>query len=359
MKKLAAFILILFDVPVSAQEIIQPGSFTLSRQVMCTPVKDQSMSSTCWSFAGNSFLESEVLRIKGVNTDLSEMYIARYSYINKFRRFLSEDGKIYFTPGGQFHDIIRVIRQYGIVPEAAYSGRVNGALQHNHSELDTVMKQYAESLLRKKTRSLSSEQLYHINSILDKYLGKVPATFKYDGKTYTPKSFTSEYLKFNADDYVEITSYTHHPFYETFVLEDKYNWTGDAYYNVPLDDFMRITNSAIEKNYSVCWDGDVTEDGFRFDNSTAVLKYPVTDFISERQRTYEDKSSKLDHMMHVTGIAKDRENGTWYMVKNSWGTFNTTGGYVLMSEDYFKIKTIAIIVNRKAIPQDILQKLKL
>jgi len=359
MKKLSFILLITFAGKLFAQNVLPDTSeIKVTHSILCTPVKDQYLSSTCWSFAGNSFIESEILKKKGIKIDLSEMFIARYSYINKVYQYLSQNGKTFFTPGGQFHDEIKVIKQYGMVPEAAYGGKVNGELNHNHTKLDTIMKYYVAELLAKHAITLSSSDLKFINATLDTYLGKVPPTFMYNGKMYTPKTFANA-IGFVPDDYVEITSYTHHPFYQKFILEDKYNWTKDYYYNVPLDDFMEITNTAINNNYSVCWDGDATDNGFRFDNGVAWLTYPVTNFQTERQRTYEDKSTELDHMMHVTGIAKDKNNVIWYQVKNSWGTTNNLGGYLFMRDDYFKIRTVAIIVNKNAIPAAIRKKMNI
>ena len=360
MKRLVFILLFSFAGKVFAQKVLpQVSDIHLLHSISCTPVKDQYISSTCWSFAGNSFIESEILKKKGIKTDLSEMFIARYSYINKVYQYLSQEGKIFFTPGGQFHDVIKVIKQYGMMPESAYSGKIHGELNHNHCELDTLMKNYVEELLAKHKKTLSPSDLNFLNTTLDNYLGKVPTTFLFNGKKYIAKTFAKEALGFDPNDYLEITSYTHHPFYEKFILEDKYNWTKDNYYNVPLDDFMEITNNAIAKNYTVCWDGDATDDGFRFNEGLAWLTYPVSNFQMERQRTYEDKSSALDHMMHITGIAKDKENVTWYQLKNSWGTTNILGGYLFMKADYFKIKTIAIIVNKNAIPASIRRKMNI
>jgi len=288
------------------------------------------------------------------------MFIARYSYINKVRQFLAQKGKIFFTPGGQFHDVIRVARQYGMMPESAYTGRPRGEFNHDHSELDTLMIQYVNHLLKQGKKAPDAKDLAFINQTLDKYMGKVPVTFEYNGVVYTPKTFLSQVLKFNPDDYIEITSYTHHPYYKPFILEDKYNWSQDGYYNVPLNEFCEITDEALKSGFSVCWDGDVTEPGFNYTNGIALLPEPVKDPVDFRQRTYMDKSSELDHMMHIVGIGLDSENNKLYYLKNSWGSYsNELGGYMFMSDDYFKIKTIAIIVNKKAIPDAIRKKLKI
>jgi bleomycin hydrolase len=358
MKKL----LILLTSVISLQAVAQPvntskNEITLTKLNKSTGMKDQFMSSTCWSFASNSFLESELIKAGTGDFDLSEMFFARYSYINKIKQHLATKGKSYFTPGGQFHDVLKVIREHGIIPEEAYSGKARKETHHDHGELDTLMKYKMQELLSQGKSFLSVSDLESINKILDNYLGPVPQTFVYNNKSYTAKSFATDLLKFNPDDYVEITSYTHHPFYASFILEDKYNWSYDKYFNVPLSDFTRITDAALENGYTICWDGDVTETGFRFDKSSATLAEPVANFVMERQSTYEDKSSGLDHMMHIVGSGKDKKNRKWYFLKNSWGDNNNTGGYMWMEEAYFKIKTMAIIVNKKAIPVNIWKKM--
>ncbi len=359
MKKLV-FVIFFLPVAIFAQETPESLGIKLVSSISCSPVQDQYMSATCWSFASNSFLESELLLKTEEKINLSEMYVARFSYINKIYQYLALGGSTFFTPGGQFHDVLKVVKQHGIVPETAYTGKPNGELNHNQAKLDTLMHHFAQSLLKKRQTEPSARDLAYMNKILDQYLGKIPETFEYKTKTYTPLNFTKNVLQFNADDYIELTSYTHHPIFASFVLEDKYNWTKDKYYNIPLSDFMTITDSALANGYTVCWDGDVTETGFLYESGIAELGYPVADFIKERQQTYEDKRSTIDHMMQITGTATDKNNRKWYYIKNSWGNnSNNMGGFMYMSEDYFKIKTIAIIVNKKAIPLSVKEKMKL
>jgi bleomycin hydrolase len=358
MKKLVFIIAFSPAFIATAQQTPEALGIKLISSIKCSPVQDQYMSSTCWSFAGNSFLESELLLKTGQHVNLSEMFVARYSYINKMHQYLAQNGKTFFTPGGQFHDILKVIKQHGIVPEEVYTGRPNGEQDHNQAMLDTLMFHFAQSLLKQKKTKPSTDDLAYMNKILDQWLGKVPVTFLYKGSTYTPLSFTKDVLQFNADDYVELTSYTHHPFYKYFVLEDKFNWTKDKYFNIRLTDLIQITDSALAKGYTVCWDGDVTETGFMYESGIAKLNYTVTDFTTERQKTYEDKSSTIDHMMQVTGTAIDNTKRKWFYIKNSWGNYsNKLGGYIYMQDDYFKIKTIAIIVNKNAIPAALRKKM--
>lgn len=325
---------------------------------LCTPVKDQSMSSTCWSFASNSQIESELLRKGKKNIDLSEMFVARYSYVRKIYQHLKLKGSNFFTPGGQFHDVMWVIKNYGMMPESAYDGKVNGEFNHNHELLDTAIKQYVDKLLGQGKTEPDAADLVYINDQLDKHLGKVPATFVYHHEIYTAKTFAEKELGFNPDDYAEITSYTHHPFYKPFILEDKYNWTFDAYYNVPIKDFSRITDSALKNNYTVGWDGDADDAYFDYYAGLAYLPGTINDFQKERQQAYEDQSTLLNHMMHIVASVKDKYGKKWYYIKNSWGSqTNGLGGFLFMRDDYFKIRTLAIIVNKKAIPADIRKKL--
>ncbi len=328
--------------------------------VPCTPVKDQYMSATCWSFSSTSLLESELLRTGKGETDLSEMFIVRYSMVRKIHRHLRLKGTNYFTPGGQFHDAVWVMKNYGMVPEEAYSGKARNEIHHNHAEMDTLLATFVRNCLAKGITELSPQQQSFVDSVLDHYLGNVPAQFAYRGRTYTPRSYLEQYLGINPDDYVEITSYTHHPFYSKFVLEDKYNWTGDEYWNVPLDDFSRICKTALDNGFTIGWDGDANDAGFQYYEGLAYLPAATgKPGAAERQRAFEDQSTLLDHMMHIIGRTSE-PGETWYYVKNSWGnSSNSLGGYLYMREDYFLMRTVAIIVNKQAIPFDIRRKLGL
>ena len=361
MKKMAVLIFALSCLKTTAQLSLSSLGIKLKQSLSANPVQDQSMSSTCWSFASNSFLESEILHTNGQSVKLSEMFIARYSYINKIYKYLSRNGNIFFTPGGQFHDVIRVIKEYGMMPEESYNGldHTTNGYRYDHELLDTAMMKFAKQLLEEGKSKPSENDLKNIFALLDKYIGKVPASFTYKGKAFTPRTFAKDLLHFNPTDYVEITSYTHHPFYSPFILEDKYNWTQDKYYNVSLNDFETITTNALQNGYTVEWDGDVDEPFFKYEEGLAYLPAPVQNPVWERQSTFEDKSTSLDHMMHIIGIASDKFNCKWYYVKNSWGVTNKLGGYLYMSDDYFKIKSVAIIVNKNAIPINIRRKLKL
>lgn len=324
----------------------------------CTPVKDQYMSATCWSFGSNSFLESEMIRQGREPVDLSEMFTARYSYIRKIYQHLKTGGQSFFTPGGQFHDVMAVVKEWGMVPESVYPGRPGGEAKHNHARLDTLVKRWITEQVARGRKAPDAAGLKYINGLLDTYLGKVPADFLWKGKKYNPQSFAKQVLGFRPDDYVEIVSYTHHSFYTRFILEDKYNWSRDWYYNVPVEDFRKITERALDSNYTICWDGDVTEPGFRYEAGLATLPDSVADMQRERQLSFDDERTTIDHVMHITGRARDAQGRNWFYVKNSWGSqTNNWGGYLFMSEDYYYLKTVALIVHKSAIPPSIRKKM--
>lgn len=355
-------LLLLFIVQIcEAQKLkVQDLNFDSLQIIGCTPVKDQYLSATCWSFASNSFLESELIKKGKGQIDLSEMFIARYSMKRKIERHLQLNGNNFFTPGGQFHDVIWVIKNYGIVPEHIYTGKSTPEQLHDHGDLDTVISHYVKKLLREGVTALNQQQTKYVDSVLDYYLGIVPNQFRYEGKMITPKTYLKEVLELNPDDYIEITSYTHHPFYKAFVLEDKYNWTNDSYYNVSLQDFSGITNAALKNGYTIGWDGDVDDPDFDYASGLAYLPVSIADYQAYRQKAFEEQSTLLDHLMHIIGSTKDKFDEKWYLIKNSWGdNTNALKGYLFMREDYFKIRTVAIIVNKKAIPSFIRSKLNL
>jgi bleomycin hydrolase len=353
-------LLFLFSVCYAQKLSTSALGLTPPKPAYCTPVKDQYMSSTCWSFSSMSLLESELMKMGKGQTDLSEMFVARYSMLRKIQLHLEQKGQNFFTPGGQFHDAVWVMKNYGMMPEEIYSGKGRGELNHNHAEMDTLLSHFVQPYVKAGIEMLSKGQRKQIDSVLDYYYRPAPDSFSYKGKTYTPKTYLSEYLGINPDDYVEITSYTHHPFYTKFVLEDKYNWTSDEYWNVPLNDFSAITDSALKKGYTVGWDGDADDPNFDYYAGLAYLPDAINHFQAARQSAFESQATLLDHMMHIVGSVKDAKGQKWYYIKNSWGKgTNPLGGFLFMRDDYFKIRTVAIIVNKKAVPVDIRKKLNL
>jgi bleomycin hydrolase len=336
--------------------------------VVCTEVKSQDRTGTCWSFATSSFLESEVLRIKNIEIDLSEMFSVRTTYLDKAQNYILRQGKANFSEGSLSHDVINAVERAGVVPESVFSGKSEGETVHNHSEMLAAAKGMLDGLQKKKT--LSPRWKKALNCILDIYLGDAPDKFEYEGKEYNPKSF-AEYLGIEPENYISYTSYTHHPFYKNFVLEIPDNYSNGMYVNIPIDELQTMVDFALEKGYSVAWDGDVSESTFKHSEGLAILpvdkkrkdlwenpgeEIKVTQEL--RQSSFESKSTTDDHLMHITGISYDKKGGKYYKVKNSWGKDNVFEGYLYMSSAYFQLKTVAVLLHKDAAPKPIKKKLK-
>jgi len=364
--------------------------FTTVVSLPATSVKNQAATGTCWCFATTSFMESELLRMGKGEYDLSEMFIVRNNYLNKIKDNYLRQGKGNLGEGSISTSWMHVFSDKGIVPEEVYNGLNYGSLLHNHRELSAYIEAVSEIPVKNKKMSPESEKV--VNGILDIYLGQVPETFTYKGVSYTPKSF-AESLGLNMNDYVKITSFTHFPFYTQGLLEIPDNWEMDRFYNVPLDELIAIMNNALNKGYTIAWDGDVSERGFAHSKGVAInpdlelLKIPpMTDrerfersqdpnnvpevFKFEkpfpevkvtqeaRQKGYETFVTTDDHLMHITGIVNDQNGTEYFTTKNSWGTDkNPYGGYLNMSESYVRAKTIFIMVHKDAVPAEIRAKL--
>lgn len=363
--------------------------FTPVADLKATSVKNQASTGTCWCFATTSFIESELLRMGKGEYDLSEMFVVRQNYLDRLNDNYLRQGKGNLGPGSLSHDWMRVFTEKGIVPDEVYTGLNYGSPTHNHGELQAFINAVAAVPVQRKNES---EQYFKIvNAILDTYLGKVPETFTYKGVTYNPKSFAAS-LGINPSDYVEITSFTHFPFYTQGIVEVPDNWTMARFYNVPLDELIEIMDYSLNNGYTVNWDGDVSERSFSHANGVAVnpevqrsadlsttdrarlermgpgtpqqaapvpVPGPEIKVTQEiRQDGYENFTTTDDHLMHLTGIVKDQNGTKYYKTKNSWGTSrNTFGGYLNMSESYVRAKTIFIMVHKNAIPAAIKTKL--
>lgn len=366
--------------------------FTTVTSLKATPVKNQANTGTCWCFATTSFIESELIRRGKGEFDLSEMYIVRNNYLDRLKDNYLRRGNGNLGPGSLAHDWMRIFANDGIVPDEVYTGLNYGSPLHNHGEMQAFIDAIAVVPVARKKES---EQYYKIaNSVLDTYLGEVPETFTYNGKSYTPKSFAAD-LGINPDDYVEITSFSHFPFYTKGHVEVPDNWTHELMYNVPIDELVEIMDYALANGYTVNWDGDVSEKGFSHTNGVAInpevtktedfsqtdrarfedmtpaqrleevykfeKPFPEIDVTQEiRQEGYERFVTTDDHLMHITGMVKDQNGTKYYITKNSWGTArNRFGGYLNMSESYVKAKVIFIMVHKDAIPSAIKTKLGL
>lgn len=365
--------------------------FTVVKQLPATSVKNQYRSGTCWSFSAISFLESELLRTLKDTFDLSEMYAVRKCYTDKAEMYVRFHGKHNFGPGGESHDMLYTLKNYGMVPESAYSGNLPGEDKPIHGEMDAVLAADVDAVIKNPNKQLTAVWKNGFDGLADAYLGKVPEKFTYKGKEYTPKSFAGM-LGINPDDYVEITSYTHHPFYSKFIIEIEDNWLMESDYNVPVDDLMRILDNAINTGYTAVWGADVSEKGFSWRNGVAVVPdknapevaglerakwEKMTDAEKEkmftkfdrpmpekkitqemRQTEFDNYLTTDDHGMHITGIAKDQNGTKYYIVKNSWGLEGSPyKGYFYASEAYVRLKTMDIMVNKAAVPQDLRKKL--
>lgn len=367
-------------------------NFTVVKEVKTTDVRSQSRSSTCWSFSGIAMIETELLRIGKPAINLSEMYIVRHTYSEKAEKYVRLHGNINFSGGGAFYDVIETITKYGIVPEEVYPGLNYGEDIHVHSELDAVAMAYVEAIVKNPNRKLSTAWEVGYEAVLDAYLGKRPEKFTYNGKEYTPKSFAQS-LGLNFDDYVYVTSFTHHPFYSNFIIEIPDNWAWGGVYNLPIDEFAQIFDYAIDNGYSVAWASDISEKGFSYQNGVAVVpevnlaemtdseKLKWTELSPRekeamlykfngpglekkitqemRQEAFDNYQTTDDHGMLIVGIAKDQKGNKYYKVKNSWGTSDKYNGYFYASEAFVLYKTMSIMVHKNAIPKDIAKKLKL
>lgn len=347
--------------------------FTILKSQDAFAVQNQGQTGTCWSFSGLSFFESELLRNgKGKDLNLSEMFVVRKMYPLKAANYVRMHGKANFGEGGGFPDDLLCLKTYGLVPQEAYDG--NRDKTYNHAEMLGLLEGMVKTLGDAKTVNPNWQKAF--NGVLDAYLGPTPEQFQYKGKSYTPQSFAKE-LGLNADDYVIISSFNHHPFYEQFVLEVPDNWNWEKVYNVPLNEFTQIAEQAVLNGYTLAWAADVSEKGFSFKDGLAIV--PEKDWADyteaerqalftkpvkektitqeNRQLAFDNFETQDDHGMHITGLAKDQEGKNYFIVKNSWGTNNGCGGYFYASVPYFAYKTTCFMVNKKAIPAAIAKKM--
>lgn len=349
-----------------------PG-FTIQKTIAATPVKNQAMTGTCWCFSSTSLIESQCLKKNIGELDISEMFTVRNIYIEKAKNYLLRQGHTQFGEGGLGHDLVRAIATYGAVPEDVYSGLVSGQKMHNHQKLSGQLKDYLDETL--KTVPVPANWLDEYIKILDKGLGTAPTDFEYKGKKYTPRSFAKEVLKFNADDYVNITSFTDHPYYQPFIIEVPDNFSNGAYYNLPLNEMISVVKDAVKSGYSVLWDADVSNDGFMQNRGVAIYPDPSAANnkkdvdagnaveakwdAATRQQLYENLTTQDDHLMHITGLETSASGKPYFLVKNSWGDIGPEHGYINVSEAYFAINTISLIVPKDAMSKDLLAKLKI
>ena len=376
-------------------KVVVPDStgfkFTDTKVIRHTPVKDQNKSGTCWCYSTNSFFENEILRLTGKEVHLSEGFVVNHCYYDKAIKYIRMDGTINFAEGGAAEDVPYVWRKYGMVPNEVYTGMTYGDKKFDTSELTALLKGYVGTINKNSRGKLTPAWMDGLKGILDGYMGKMPENFVYEGKTYTPQTWAAS-LGLNMDDYVPIASFTHHPYYQPFILEVADNWLWSSYQNVPIDELLEIANYAIDNGYSIAWGSDVSEKGFKWRNGYAILpvkkevpdaagtdmarwaqlsdrdreaelwdiKGPVKEqwvTPEERQEMFDNKETTDDHGMVIMGKAVDQEGNKYFKVQNSWDTNQLYEGYFYCSEAFFRAKTLNILVHKDAIPAKIAKKM--
>ena len=366
-------------------------TFTTVKAAPITSIKNQASSGTCWSFSAISFLESEAIRLGNIKDeakypDFSEFYVVSTSYKERAEKYIRLDGKLGFSAGSGCGDVLEVVRDHGIVPNEVMTGMNYGTPLPQQAELDAVLLGYVDAVAKSRgTRTTAWKRGF--DAVVDEYLGKAPETFEVDGKTYTPASYRDA-MKINADDYIELTSFTHHPFYTWFALEVCDNWRGSRSYNVPIDELMAVLDNALENGYTACWGADVSHAGFTrnglgilIDPNAAAAPAPGSDqerwvgsegrptpppamkiveatpTQESRQTEFDNKTMTDDHGMHIYGIAKDQDGKKYYMVKNSWGETGRYKGIWYVTEAFVKAQTLDITVHKSALTKDLKKKL--
>jgi bleomycin hydrolase len=377
------FSLLVLAGSLAAQDLptaINGYTFTTVKQMGATPVENQHKSSTCWVYSTNSFLEAELLRMGKKPVDLSEMYVVRAAYLMRADNYVRRQGAAAFGQGAENHDVMNVVRAYGIVPESVYSGFPAGEDKPVHGELEAVLKAIVDAVIKMPNGKLSPQWRKAYEGALDGYLGHAPESFTYEGKTYTPQTYFQS-LGINPDNYVALTSYNHHPYYQPFVLEVSDNWSNGLFYNLPIDELQRVADNAVEKGFTFAWATDVSEKSFNAKEGLALWpakswddmrpgerdslwKQPVPEKLvsqEERQQGFNELTTTDDHGMHITGKVKDQNGTEYFIVKNSWGTTvkKDMGGYLYASKPYWRAKTMSMMVHKDALPQDIRQKLRM
>ncbi|MFR9503510.1 MAG: C1 family peptidase [Rikenellaceae bacterium] len=360
--------------------------FTDTKVIPGTSVKNQHRSGTCWCYSGISFLENEIIKSGGSELDLSEMWIVRSAYYDKAIKYARLHGHLNLAVGGAFHDVTEMIKKYGIVPQEVYQGLNYGTDLPVFGEIDSVIKGYMDAVIKNSNRTLTTAWKAGLNAILDSYFGAMPETFTFEGKEYTPQSYAAS-LPINIDDYITVSSFTHHPFYSEFVVEVPDNWMWMPSYNLPLDEMMEVIDSAIEAGHSIGWATDVSEQGFSRTKAVAIVPEDDLDNLSGteaerwgamteaekskalyafdgpikektitqemRQEAYDNYQSTDDHGMVIEGIAVDQAGNPFFKVKNSWAANPPYEGYYYFSRPFVEYKTISIMVNKNVLPKSI------
>lgn len=350
-------------------------TFTDVINLETTTVKDQGSSGTCWSYSGNSFIESEMIRMGKKPIELAQIYTARNAYIEKGKMYVKMHGAVTLGEGGAFHDVMNMYKKYGTVPRSVYTGLQDGQTRNNMSEMSSMLEAVLSSVIKNKKLSDNWETAY--TAVIDTYLGNAPEEFTYEGKKYTPKTFADKVVGIDADDYIEVSSFQEYPWYSKFTMLVPDNWSFDQVWNVKMDEMVDIVDHALQNGYTVAWAGDVSEKGFSWRNGVAYV--PEIDYNemtveeratmfngpkpekkttdAERQKAFDNYETTDDHGMHIVGVAKDQNGKEYYIVKNSWGLSNDYEGYLYMTKEFMKYKATGLMLHKDALPKNIAKKL--
>lgn len=358
------------------------AGFTFTRLIdlATTPIENQGSSGTCWSYSTNSFLESEMIKAGKTPVPLAKIYTARCSYVDKADNFVRMSGAVSWGDGGEPHDVINMYAKYGILPEANYNGLINGATRNDFSIMQKSLKGMLDSIVKNPTGTIDLAWKQKFKDSLDAYLGPVPASFDYKGKSYTPQTFAKEVVGLNPDDYIEFISQTNTPYWKKAMMMVPDNWAFQWDWNIPATEFTNIIDNALKLGYTVAWGTDVSEPYFSWPNGVAFVPENPEDFKGKltevqkaelfngpkpepsitpemRQKSLEDLQTTDDHGMHIVGLAKDQNGKEYYLVKNSWGESNDYKGFLYVTKAYVQYKTTGLLVNKKAIPATIKTKI--
>jgi len=370
MKKLFLFLFAVCSMFITEAQKQKPVPPPSEIMLAATPVKNQAITGTCWCFSTTSLVESQCLKNKLGEMDLSEMFVVRNIYKEKAKNYILRQGHAQFSEGGLGHDMIRATALYGALPESVYSGLLPGNKMHNHQKMVGALKTYLDTIV--KIVPAPKNWLEGYEKILNEHMGIPPAKVEMGGREITPEMYATKFLQFNADDYVNITSFTHQPYYKPFVIQVPDNFSSGAYYNLPLNEMTALVKSALQKGFTVMWDADVSNNGFRQDVGYALFLKPGRNYTKEefipdtgeqpydeniRQELYENLTTQDDHLMHIVGIEKSKEGKDFFIVKNSWGLIGPFKGYIKVSEAYFAINTISLVVPKGAFSAEQLNNL--
>jgi len=351
--------------------------FTEIINLGCASVKQQGASNTCWSYTGNSFLESEMIRMGKKPVEISQIYTARQAYIDKARNFVRLHGGLTMGEGGQLQDVLNVYRKYGAMPRAAYTGLHGNHTYNDFKKMTPMLNTMLKVLVKSKPLRSNWEQSYL--ATLDAHLGEVPKTFDYQGKNYTARTFADQVIGIRPDDYVALASVTDQPYYKPFVLLVPDNWSFDSFYNVPMEQLTSTIDTALQRGYTVAWTTDVSEHGFSWQHGLAYVPEKCSDEMSreeirnmfvkpmperiitaaERQAAFESWQTTDDHAMHIVGLANDQHGRPYYIVKNSWGKANFYKGYMYVTKEFVRFKTITLLLHKDALDASLQKKINL